>query len=34
LHYERFGFAREGIQRNAIRVDGKYESLLSRALIF
>jgi ribosomal protein S18 acetylase RimI-like enzyme len=32
--YERFGFVREGIQRNAIRVDGKYESLLSMALIF
>jgi RimJ/RimL family protein N-acetyltransferase len=32
--YERFGFVREGIQRNAIRVDGKYESLLAMALIF
>jgi ribosomal protein S18 acetylase RimI-like enzyme len=31
--YERFGFVREGIQRNAIRVDGKYESLLAMALI-
>lgn len=31
--YERFGFAREGIQRNAIRVDGKYESLVCMALL-
>lgn len=31
--YERFGFVREGIQRNALRVDGKYETLLSMALI-
>lgn len=31
--YERFGFVREGIQRNAIRVDGMYESLLCMGLI-
>jgi ribosomal protein S18 acetylase RimI-like enzyme len=31
--YERFGFAREGVQRNAIRVDGMYESLVCMGLI-
>ncbi|HEU4351929.1 MAG TPA: GNAT family N-acetyltransferase [Burkholderiales bacterium] len=31
--YERFGFVREGIQRNAICIDGKYETLLSMALL-
>ncbi|HEU4924444.1 MAG TPA: GNAT family N-acetyltransferase [Burkholderiales bacterium] len=31
--YERFGFVHEGIQRNAIRVDGAYESLICMGLI-
>lgn len=31
--YEKFGFVHEGVQRNAICVDGKYEALLSMALI-
>lgn len=32
--YEKLGFAVEGLQRNAIRVDGKYENLVSMALLF
>jgi ribosomal protein S18 acetylase RimI-like enzyme len=31
--YERFGFAHEGVKRNAVRVDGKYENLLCMALL-
>jgi ribosomal protein S18 acetylase RimI-like enzyme len=31
--YEKFGFVHEGIQRNAIRVDGAYESLICMGLI-
>jgi ribosomal protein S18 acetylase RimI-like enzyme len=32
--YERFGFVHEGVQRNAIRLDGKYENLICMALLF
>jgi RimJ/RimL family protein N-acetyltransferase len=32
--YERFGFVREGLQRNAVRVDGAYEDLICMALLF
>jgi RimJ/RimL family protein N-acetyltransferase len=31
--YERFGFVVEGLQRNAIRVDGKYEHLVCMGLL-
>jgi ribosomal protein S18 acetylase RimI-like enzyme len=31
--YERFGFAVEGLQPNAVRVDGKYEGLVCMGLI-
>jgi RimJ/RimL family protein N-acetyltransferase len=31
--YERFGFVHEGVQRNAVRVDGKYENLICMALL-
>jgi ribosomal protein S18 acetylase RimI-like enzyme len=31
--YERFGFVHEGVQRNAIRLDGKYENLICMALL-
>ncbi len=31
--YERLGFAHEGVKRNAVRVDGKYENLLCMALL-
>jgi len=31
--YERFGFVREGVQRNAVRVDGAYEDLVCMALL-
>lgn len=31
--YERFGFVVEGRQRNAVRVDGKYEDLVCMALL-
>lgn len=31
--YERFGFVREGVQRNAIRLDGEYEDLICMALL-
>jgi len=31
--YERFGFVREGVQRNAVRVDGAYEDLICMALL-
>jgi RimJ/RimL family protein N-acetyltransferase len=31
--YERFGFVREGLQRNAIRIDGEYQDLICMALL-
>jgi ribosomal protein S18 acetylase RimI-like enzyme len=31
--YERFGFVHEGVQRNAVRMDGKYENLICMALL-
>ena len=31
--YERFGFVREGMQRNAVRLDGKYEDVVCMALL-
>jgi ribosomal protein S18 acetylase RimI-like enzyme len=31
--YERFGFEREGLKRNAVRVDGKYGNLICMALL-
>jgi ribosomal protein S18 acetylase RimI-like enzyme len=31
--YERFGFVHEGVQRNAIRMDGKYENLICIGLL-
>ena len=31
--YERFGFVREGVQRNAVRLDGAYEDLICMALL-
>jgi ribosomal protein S18 acetylase RimI-like enzyme len=31
--YEKLGFAHEGLKRNAVRVDGKYENLICMALI-
>lgn len=31
--YERFGFVLEGLQRNAVRVDGKYENLICMGLL-
>jgi RimJ/RimL family protein N-acetyltransferase len=31
--YERFEFVREGLQRNAVRVDGQYENLICMALL-
>lgn len=30
---KRFGFVHEGVQRNAVRVDGKYENLICVALL-
>jgi ribosomal protein S18 acetylase RimI-like enzyme len=32
--YEKFGFVQEGVQRNAIRLDGEYENLICMALLF
>jgi RimJ/RimL family protein N-acetyltransferase len=32
--YERFGFVREGVDRNAIRQDGEYEDLIRMAVLF
>ena len=32
--YERFGFVREGVDRNAILQDGAYEDLIRMALLF
>lgn len=32
--YERFGFRREGLQRNAVRVDGEYGNVIFMALFF
>jgi ribosomal protein S18 acetylase RimI-like enzyme len=32
--YEKFGFVQEGVQRNAIRLDGAYENLICMALLF
>jgi RimJ/RimL family protein N-acetyltransferase len=31
--YERIGFVREGMQRNAVRVDGRYEDVVCMALL-
>jgi ribosomal protein S18 acetylase RimI-like enzyme len=31
--YERFGFVHEGVQRKAIRMDGKYENLICMGLL-
>jgi ribosomal protein S18 acetylase RimI-like enzyme len=31
--YERFGFVQEGVQRKAIRMDGKYENLICMGLL-
>jgi ribosomal protein S18 acetylase RimI-like enzyme len=31
--YERVGFVHEGVQLNAIRMDGKYENLICMALL-
>jgi len=31
--YESFGFVREGLHRNAVRIDGVYENTLSMALL-
>ncbi|HEX6157493.1 MAG TPA: GNAT family N-acetyltransferase [Burkholderiales bacterium] len=31
--YERFGFVREGMQRNAVRLDGTYEDVICMALL-
>ena len=31
--YERFGFVREGMQRNAVRLDRKYEDVVCMALL-
>jgi ribosomal protein S18 acetylase RimI-like enzyme len=32
--YQRFGFVEEGLQRNAIRLDGQYENLICMAVLF
>jgi RimJ/RimL family protein N-acetyltransferase len=32
--YEKAGFAAEGLKRNAVRVDGRYENLLVMAILF
>jgi RimJ/RimL family protein N-acetyltransferase len=32
--YRKVGFVDEGIQRNAFRLDGKYENLIMMALLF
>jgi RimJ/RimL family protein N-acetyltransferase len=32
--YEKAGFAAEGLKRNAVRVDGRYENLVCMALLF
>jgi RimJ/RimL family protein N-acetyltransferase len=32
--YERAGFAVEGLKRNAVRVDGRYENLVCMAILF
>jgi ribosomal protein S18 acetylase RimI-like enzyme len=32
--YERLGFVREGMKRNAVRVDGHYENAVCMALLF
>jgi RimJ/RimL family protein N-acetyltransferase len=31
--YERCGFVREGVQRNAVRLDGTYEDVICMALL-
>ncbi|HZO01916.1 MAG TPA: GNAT family protein, partial [Burkholderiales bacterium] len=31
--HERFGFVREGVQRNAVRLDGTYEDVICMALL-
>jgi RimJ/RimL family protein N-acetyltransferase len=31
--YEKFGFVREGVKRNAVRVDGAYENVIAMALL-
>jgi RimJ/RimL family protein N-acetyltransferase len=32
--YERFGFVREGVKKNAVRIDGAYEDAIAMALLF
>jgi RimJ/RimL family protein N-acetyltransferase len=32
--YERVGFVREGLQRNAVRIDGEYENVVAMAILF
>jgi RimJ/RimL family protein N-acetyltransferase len=32
--YERFGFVREGVKKNAVRVDGEYEDVITMALLY
>jgi RimJ/RimL family protein N-acetyltransferase len=32
--YERAGFAAEGVQRNAFKVDGRYHNLIMMAVLF
>ncbi|HZM33384.1 MAG TPA: GNAT family protein [Burkholderiales bacterium] len=31
--YERLGFVREGLKRNAVRIDGNYENLVCMGLV-
>ncbi len=31
--YEKLGFVREGLKRNAVRVDGQYENLIAMAML-
>ena len=31
--YEKIGFVREGLHRNAVRIDGEYENHISMALL-
>ena len=32
--YEKLGFVKEGLHKNAVRIDGKYENHISMALLF
>ncbi|HEX2827834.1 MAG TPA: GNAT family N-acetyltransferase [Burkholderiales bacterium] len=32
--YERFGFVREGVKKNSVRIDGEYEDVIAMALLF